>query len=138
MKNLLTTNKQMKKLLFSLVAMGFLATTLISCQSNQKGTAESGDDTTKKAASATSAAPVTHIVPPTTTKTGNENLDVSPEEKIEIPESMPVNHVIKLKGKGVSAGFMRSGDFLIVTHIDMPKKLSKDAKKIVEELKNDL
>lgn len=60
------------------------------------------------------------------------------KETIEIPESMPVNHVIKLKGKGVSAGFMRNGDFLVVTHIDMPKKLSKDAKKIVEELKKEI
>jgi curved DNA-binding protein len=51
------------------------------------------------------------------------------KEKIEIPECMPVGHIIKLKGKGVSAGFMRNGDFLIETHIDMPKKLSKDTKK---------
>lgn len=60
------------------------------------------------------------------------------KETIEIPEGMPVNHVIKLKGKGVSAGFMRNGDFLIETHIDMPKKLSKDAKKIIEDLKKEL
>jgi DnaJ-class molecular chaperone len=60
------------------------------------------------------------------------------KETIEIPEGMPVNHVIKLKGKGVSAGFMRNGDFLIETHIDMPKKLSKDAKKIIEDLKMEL
>jgi len=60
------------------------------------------------------------------------------KETIEIPEGMPVNHVIKLKGKGVSAGFMRNGDFLIETHIDMPKKLSKDAKKIIEELRKEL
>ena len=57
------------------------------------------------------------------------------KETIEIPEGMPVGHIIKLKGKGVSAGFMRNGDFLIVTHIDMPKKISKDAKKIIEELR---
>jgi DnaJ-class molecular chaperone len=60
------------------------------------------------------------------------------KETIEIPELMPVGHVIKLKGKGVSAGFLRNGDFLIRTHIEMPKKLSKDAKKIVEELKKEL
>jgi DnaJ-class molecular chaperone len=51
---------------------------------------------------------------------------------------MPVNHVIKLKGKGVSTGFMRNGDFLIETHIDMPKKLSKDTKKKLEELRGEL
>lgn len=60
------------------------------------------------------------------------------KEKIEVPEGMPVGHIIKLKGKGVSAGFMRNGDFLIVTHIDMPKKLSKKAKETIEELKKEL
>ena len=60
------------------------------------------------------------------------------KETIEIPEGMPVGHIIKLKGKGVSAGFMRNGDFLIVTHIDMPKKISKDAKKIIEELRKEI
>lgn len=60
------------------------------------------------------------------------------KETIEIPEGMPVNHVIKLKGKGVSAGFLRNGDFIIRTHIDMPKKLSKDAKKKIEEMRKEL
>jgi len=60
------------------------------------------------------------------------------KETIEIPELMPVGHVIKLKGKGVTAGFLRNGDFLIRTHIEMPKKLSKDAKKIIEDLKMEL
>lgn len=60
------------------------------------------------------------------------------KETVEIPEGMPVGYVIKLKGKGVSQGFMRNGDFLIVTHIDMPKKLSKDAKKVIEELRKEL
>lgn len=59
-------------------------------------------------------------------------------ETIEIPECMPVGHVIKLKGKGVSQGFMRSGDFLVVTHIKMPKKLSKDAQKHVEDIAKEL
>jgi DnaJ-class molecular chaperone len=60
------------------------------------------------------------------------------KEVIEIPECMPVGHVIKLKGKGVSQGFMRNGDFLIVTHIDMPKKLSKQTAKKVSEMKDEL
>ena len=64
--------------------------------------------------------------------------EMDPEEMIEIPEGMPVGHVIKLKGKGVSQGFMRSGDFLIVTHIDMPKKLSKKAKEMIEELRKEI
>lgn len=60
------------------------------------------------------------------------------KETIEIPECMPVGHTIKLKGKGVTAGFMRNGDFIIHAHIDMPKKLSKDTKKVIEELKKEL
>jgi molecular chaperone DnaJ len=60
------------------------------------------------------------------------------KEKIEIPECMPVGHIIKLKGKGVSQGFMRTGDFLIVTRISLPKKLSKKAKEIIEELKKEI
>ncbi len=59
-------------------------------------------------------------------------------ETVEIPECMSVGHVIKLKGKGVSQGFMRSGDFLVVTHIKMPKKLSKDAQKSIEDIAKEL
>ena len=59
-------------------------------------------------------------------------------ETIEIPECMPVGHVIKLKGKGVSQGFMRAGDFIVVTHIKIPKKLSKDAKKHIEDIAKEL
>jgi DnaJ-class molecular chaperone len=51
---------------------------------------------------------------------------------------MSVGHTIKLKGKGVSQGFMRSGDFIIITHIKMPKKLSKEAKKHVEDIAKEL
>lgn len=60
------------------------------------------------------------------------------KETIEIPECMPVGHIIKLKGKGVSQGFMRTGDFLVVTHIKIPKKLSKDAKKHIEDIAKEL
>ncbi len=60
------------------------------------------------------------------------------KETIEIPETMPVGHIIKLKGKGVSAGFMRNGDFIVVTHIDIPKKLSKDAKDLIKKFQQEL
>lgn len=60
------------------------------------------------------------------------------KETVEIPECMPVGYSIKLKGKGVTAGFMRNGDFIIHVHIDMPKKLSKDTKKVIQELKKEL
>jgi DnaJ-class molecular chaperone len=60
------------------------------------------------------------------------------KEKLTIPECMPVGTILKIAGKGVVGGFMRTGDLLIVTHITMPKKLSKDARKLVEELKKEI
>ncbi|SFG94121.1 hypothetical protein [Pedobacter insulae] len=74
----------MKKVLFSLVAISFLATTIISCQSNQKGTAESDADSTK---------PDSQVIDTTATqaKTTSENkvksiLDVSPTVKVKTPQ----------------------------------------------------
>ena len=59
-------------------------------------------------------------------------------EKLTIPECMPVGTILKIPGKGVVGGFMRTGDLLVVTHITMPKKLSKTARKLVEELKKEV
>jgi DnaJ-class molecular chaperone len=56
-------------------------------------------------------------------------------EQVKIPECMPVGTILKIPGKGVRGGGYRgNGDILIVTHIKMPKKLGKDARKLVEEL----
>ena len=70
----------MKKLLFSFMATGLLATTLISCQSNQKGTQETGADSTQtitvEDSSKTAAA----------TTNGSELLKVSPNVKLEAPQ----------------------------------------------------
>ncbi len=60
------------------------------------------------------------------------------KEKIKIPECMPIGTVLKVSGGGVRGGFMQTGDLLIVTHITIPKKLSKKAKEIVEQLKGEL
>lgn len=60
-------------------------------------------------------------------------------EQVKIPECMPVGTILKIPGKGVRGGGYRgSGDILIVTHIKIPKKLSKDARKLVEELGKEL
>ncbi|MBC7615222.1 MAG: hypothetical protein H7202_04075 [Pedobacter sp.] len=72
----------MKKLLFSFMATGLLATTLISCQSNQKGTQETGADSTQtitvEDSSKTAAAAAT--------TNGSELLKVSPNVKLEAPQ----------------------------------------------------
>jgi hypothetical protein len=80
----------MKKILFSLVAMSLLATTLISCQSNQKGTEEGSatsttGDTVKEASSSIA-------------KTGSPILDVSPNVKVETPQ---------FSSEDVNAGFAK-------------------------------
>lgn len=79
------TNKailKMKKLLFSLVAASLLTTTLISCQSNQKGTDEAATDTTETPAmtDAEKAAAVA------ATTNGSEILSVSPNVEVKAPQ----------------------------------------------------
>ncbi|RYG17590.1 MAG: hypothetical protein EOO07_10745, partial [Chitinophagaceae bacterium] len=85
----------MKKLFFSLVAVSVFATALISCQSNQKGTAEGGDDTTKTAASSTGSVKEASS---SIAKTGSEILDVSPTVKVETPQ---------FSSEDVNAGFAK-------------------------------
>jgi hypothetical protein len=67
----------MKKVFFSLVAMSFFATTIISCQSNQKEAAES--DTVK-------TEPAAEKVVAKVDSTGVKNLDVSPDVVLKFPQ----------------------------------------------------
>ena len=73
----------MKKVLFSLVAMSLLATTFISCQSNQKGTEEGGADSTTIATTADSATATTSV---SIASAKNEILDVSPNVTVKTPQ----------------------------------------------------
>lgn len=59
------------------------------------------------------------------------------EGKIEvrIPSGTTHNEILRIRNKGVPTESGKRGDLLIVTKVDMPKKLSKDAQKLVEELK---
>jgi len=98
---LLTKNKfiKMKKVLFPLVAMSLFATTLISCQSNQKGTTETGSDTNSTTATPAAGSPTASTEAPSAApKTGNEILDVSPTAKVETPE---------FSSEDVNAGFAK-------------------------------
>ncbi len=76
----------MKKVLFSLIAMSFLATTIISCQSNQKGTAESDADSTTVAANADTAKTQQVATTPAGANSGKALLDVSPNIKVKTPQ----------------------------------------------------
>jgi len=72
-----------------------------------------------------------------------ETLDGSIDLRIPIGTSH--GEILRVKGKGVpyeSTGSIfgtggKRGDLLLVTHIMMPKKLSKDALKAIEELKKE-
>ncbi len=59
------------------------------------------------------------------------------EIKVKIPEGVSHGEVLRVKGKGVPYEKGRRGDLLIRLSIKLPNKLSKDAKKLVEELKKE-
>lgn len=59
--------------------------------------------------------------------------------KLKIPENTRFGDILRVKGKGValnSAGTKR-GDLLIKIEIDLPKKLSRKAKKLLEDLREE-
>ncbi len=55
---------------------------------------------------------------------------------IKIPEGVKHNEQLRIKSKGVPDGTTR-GDFLVKVQIEMPQKLSKTAKKLIEELRKE-
>jgi DnaJ-class molecular chaperone len=64
--------------------------------------------------------------------------------ELKIPQGTTHGEILRIKGKGVpyeSNSFMgsknRRGDLLIVTKVNMPKKLSKEAQRIIEGLKKE-
>ncbi len=72
-----------------------------------------------------------------------ETLDGTIE--LKIPAGTSHGEILRAKGKGVPYEHTGSvfgtggkrGDLLIVTHIEMPRKLSKNAQKLIEELKGE-
>lgn len=58
--------------------------------------------------------------------------------EVKIPAGTTHGEILRVKGKGVpSEQGGRRGDLLIVTHVDMPKKVSRTAAKLIEELKKE-
>ena len=57
--------------------------------------------------------------------------------EVKIPAGTTHNEILRVKQKGVPAERGRRGDLLIVTKVDMPRKLSKNAQRIIEELKKE-
>jgi molecular chaperone DnaJ len=56
---------------------------------------------------------------------------------VKIPEGVTFGEILRIKDKGVPYDKNRRGDIMIKVQIVLPKKLSKDAKKIVEGLKKE-
>ncbi len=56
--------------------------------------------------------------------------------EIKIPAGVKHGELLRIKGKGVPTGSGTTrGDFMVKIHIDLPQKLSRKAKKLIEELK---
>lgn len=58
------------------------------------------------------------------------------EIEIKIPERTHPGEIFKVKGEGVQYNKNTRGDLYIVISIDIPKKLDKKAKKLLEELQD--
>jgi len=57
------------------------------------------------------------------------------DETIHIPEGISHGETIRIKGRGIPFGRGNRGDIIVRIEIELPKKLSKDAKALVEKLK---
>ena len=58
--------------------------------------------------------------------------------RISVPAGTKTGDILRVRGKGVpGAGFMGSGDLLVVAKVQIPKKLSKKAKEAVKVLEEE-
>lgn len=56
--------------------------------------------------------------------------------EIKIPTGVKHGEMLRVKGRGVPSG-SRRGDFLVRISVEIPNKLSRTAKKLIEELRNE-
>jgi DnaJ-class molecular chaperone len=54
---------------------------------------------------------------------------------VKTPKGIKHGQMLRVRGKGVPLGTFQKGDLIIVVHLDVPEKLSKEQKKLIEELK---
>ncbi|MDD2935279.1 MAG: molecular chaperone DnaJ [Candidatus Pacebacteria bacterium] len=67
---------------------------------------------------------------------GEYNIEVLDEKiKLKIPAGINFGEVLRIKEKGVPMGGTRRGDLLVKINIQIPTKLNKRTKKLIEELK---
>lgn len=58
-------------------------------------------------------------------------------EKISVPAGVTHGEMLTVKGKGIPSGRGRRGDFIVKVKINLPQKLSKNAKNLIEKLKEE-
>ncbi|MDP6387667.1 MAG: molecular chaperone DnaJ [Candidatus Pacebacteria bacterium] len=57
--------------------------------------------------------------------------------EIKVPAGASFGEILRVRGKGVPVGKGRRGDLLVKINITLPNKLSKNAKKLVDEMKKE-
>ena len=68
---------------------------------------------------------------------GEQNIEtLDGDIKVKIPEGVTHGEILRIRGKGVPQGKSR-GDILIKVHILLPKKLSKEARQTILDLKRE-
>jgi len=56
---------------------------------------------------------------------------------LKIPAGTNTGTILRVKGKGVPTGIDKRGDLYVRIKVDIPEKLSKEAKKLIEQLKKE-
>lgn len=56
---------------------------------------------------------------------------------LKVPAGVRVGETLRVRGKGVPLDAKRAGDLMVKLHITMPQRLSRSAKKLVEELRKE-
>ncbi len=59
------------------------------------------------------------------------------EIKVKIPEGASWGEILRIRGKGVPIDKNHRGDLLIKLNIELPNRLSREAKRLIEELKKE-
>jgi molecular chaperone DnaJ len=57
--------------------------------------------------------------------------------KLKVPPGVKVGEILRVRGKGVPTDEKNAGDLLVKLHIKMPQRISRSAKKLIEELKKE-
>ena len=57
--------------------------------------------------------------------------------KLKIPAGVTFGEVLRIKGKGVPIGGSKRGDIMVKLNIQLPEKLNRKTKKIIEELRKE-